>query len=305
MRPLPAAMICLVWSVLIPSDANAQTLLRWKLKTGDEFVVRTEQQTESTVGFSGKSANSKIDMQMDIRWRVVKASESSFVVIQSIERLTASLSAATGSAEFDSAAKSRPVGLAKQLSDSLQPLVGAEIETEMNDRGEVLSVKPANAAAEQLFKRDNAGATDQSKSAIHQVVSQSILPLPNEEVAVSGEWKTTRELATPAGLLQQVTTYRLAELTEQEGRQLCRIESTSKFADQGNAPLTGNAGTTAIKVIDHQQSGVIVFSRDLGRVVEAQQSQKLATERPYRDTTITVTLQSTQKTTVQAASKQE
>ncbi|HEX5106410.1 MAG TPA: hypothetical protein VFV87_21470, partial [Pirellulaceae bacterium] len=50
----------------------------------------------------------------------------------------------------------------------------------------------------------------------------------------------------------------------------------------------------------HEQSGHIDFSLDQGRLVSAEQSQKLATERRYRETTIAVTLSSKQTTTMRA-----
>jgi hypothetical protein len=297
MRLLRGSVVLLC--LLIASQGQAQTLLRWKLKTGDEFIVSTQQRTESNVFFSGKSAKSKIETQMDIRWTVREARESSFVVKQAIERLSTTLLTATGSAEYDSGAKTRPVGLAKQLSDALAPLVGAEIEIEMNDRGEVLAVKAANAAAEALFKADASDTGgNNSRSAVRQVVSQSILQLPKDDVDQQGEWQAVRELDTPAGLLRQETTYKLADFVDREGMRLGQIESRSDLAPPAVANGTEKPVKGAIKIVNHEQSGTILFSIEQGRVIESQQQQKLVTERAYRDTTITVTLESTQTSTV-------
>jgi hypothetical protein len=49
---------------------------------------------------------------------------------------------------------------------------------------------------------------------------------------------------------------------------------------------------------EHAQSGTVRFSIDQGRVVSAEQEQKLITERPYRETTIVVSLSSKQTTTI-------
>jgi hypothetical protein len=46
---------------------------------------------------------------------------------------------------------------------------------------------------------------------------------------------------------------------------------------------------------------MILFSAEEGRLVRAEQVQKLATERPYRETTITVALESKQTTTIAPA----
>src|SRR4051794_13400642 len=47
-----------------PNGAQAQTLLRWKLKPGDAFTVDTRQETESQVAFSGKSVTTTIDLAL-------------------------------------------------------------------------------------------------------------------------------------------------------------------------------------------------------------------------------------------------
>jgi len=56
-----------------------------------------------------------------------------------------------------------------------------------------------------------------------------------------------------------------------------------------------------LNVKSHGQSGTILFAPEQGRVAEAEQTQKLVTERSYRETTIVVTLSSKQKTTVRPA----
>ena len=53
-----------------------------------------------------------------------------------------------------------------------------------------------------------------------------------------------------------------------------------------------------LKIKEHQQQGTIFFSSKLGRLIEAEQTQTLVTERPYRETTIIVTLTSKQTTTL-------
>ena len=70
---------------------------------------------------------------------------------------------------------------------------------------------------------------------------------------------------------------------------------------QAKIAMTANARPGAgskFNIKDHQHSGTVLFSIEDGRLVEIDQTQKLVTERPYRETTIVVTLSSTQKTTV-------
>ena len=48
-----------------------------------------------------------------------------------------------------------------------------------------------------------------------------------------------------------------------------------------------------MKIVEGTQSGSIWFNEQLGRVVGSQMTQKLVTERPYRDLTIRVQSTST------------
>ena len=102
---------------------------------------------------------------------------------------------------------------------------------------------------------------------------------------------------TAAGSFQQETTYQLKELAD-DG--VAKISMESKFTPTGAPATTGTVSSGTLKVTEHKQTGAIRFAAQAGRVTEAEQTQKLVTERPYRETTITVTLTSKQKTTVQS-----
>jgi len=124
-----------------------------------------------------------------------------------------------------------------------------------------------------------------------------LVPLP---LIHFGSWSLTYEwvfyFTAATGALKLDTTYRLDGLTDQDGKRLAKIGLTAKATPGAGAKIN-------IKSQDH--SGTIVFSADEGRVVEISQTQKLVTERPYRETTILVTLNSTQKTTVKPMSAGE
>lgn len=296
-RPILIAALLGGWCNLA-GTAHGQTLLRWKLQAGEAWNTHTQQRTESSVEFSSKSAKTTIDMQLDLHWEVLSANETKFTVRQTINRLALNLTSATGSAEFDSAAKTRPTGLARQLSDALAPLIGAAIETEMNNRGEVLSATATNDAAAALFQREKSSGEADAAATVQQAIAQSILQLPEQEIAKGGHWQITRELSTPAGPHKLETTYTLVDFIQRDGDELGQLDLQARLVPPDAASAAASSPKTPIRIKDHQQSGRVLFSVKAGRVVESEQTQTLVTERPYRDTLITVTLQSTQKTTV-------
>src|SRR6266481_6365295 len=113
--PVPqtfAYLLAICLASVLTSGARAQTLLRWKLNHGESFSVEMRQETESQVAFSGKSANTKIDLDLQLAWAVTAADNKQFVLKQSIERIQLKLAGAQGTAEYDSAAKTRPTGQA-------------------------------------------------------------------------------------------------------------------------------------------------------------------------------------------------
>jgi hypothetical protein len=165
----------------------------------------------------------------------------------------------------------------------------------MTLRGEVLSAKPANEAAEKLLagETDAAGTSLVSKQAIQQLLRQSLVTLPEQAVAEGDTWTTTTEIDSALGKGPQETTYTYAGTAEHEGEKLAKIDLAAKL------DLTPPAGAASKPVVkEHTQSGTVLFSAQQGRVASAEQTQKLITERPYRDTTIVVTLESKQTTTL-------
>jgi hypothetical protein len=284
----------------MPATAHAQTQLRWKLAAGESLAVAMQQQTVAKVSFSGKSATTKIEMDVALLWKVVAADETAITIKQTAQRVQLTIvSESEGTIKYDSAAKSRSSGQVREVEDAVKPIIGAEIEVKMTARGEVTAVKPTNDAAQELFaaadKPGEAGVF--SPASIQKLLRQPLVVLPDQPVAEGDTWTTSNELAAPAGPLKQTTTYKLAAAVDRAGQRLQQIDFTARFEPATPDSKVADADRK-LAVKTHQQSGMILFSADSGRLVEASQDQTLITERPYRETTIVVSLTSKQTTTV-------
>ncbi len=283
---------CVVLAVALfhPSIANAQTLLRWKLKPGEALAVEIDQHTDSQVGFSGKSAATKIDLTLGLAWKVAEAGSDGFTIRQTVERIKETLTTQDmGIIEYDSVATARPTGQARELAESIKRLVGAEFELMMTSRGEITSAGPANEVAKALLAANDQAKPDAaSQDGLQQLLRRPLVVLPDKMVNVNDTWTVASDRTTAAGPLKLETTYRLESLDD---KSIATIAMTAKAqASQGSK--------TTIK--EHRHSGTIQFSVADGRLVQIDQTQKLVTERPYRETTITVTLNSKQITTLKA-----
>jgi Family of unknown function (DUF6263) len=302
-RPL---ITFLLVPLVAPGIASGQTLLRWKLKQGESLHVTIQQETESQVAFSGKSATTRIDLTVELDWLVTAADEREIKLKQTLKTVKLKLQSPEGGViEYDSAAEARPTVQARDIADSLQPLIGTEIALTMTPRGEIAAAEPANKAAEELLKSEKPGEQPAfSRAHVQQLLKQSLVNLPEKAVALNDEWKATSNLTGAAGNYQQVMTYRLAGLAEQDRKPVAQLEMTAKLKpttetapparlSPGKKPAVGK-----LRVKSQVQSGTIQFAVDAGRVLQAEQTQKLVTERPYRETTIVVTLSSKQTTSV-------
>jgi hypothetical protein len=168
----------------------------------------------------------------------------------------------------------------------------------MNGRGEISDAKPANESAEKLFASAEGGAPGPAgpKETIQQLLKQPLVILPEMSVAPGDGWSTIHMLKTSLGEAKQTITYRYVGPVDEEEMKLDKIDSTTTLT-----PANAEAGKLTLK--EHQQVGTILFNTAAGRVVRAEQNQKLVTERPYRETTIVVALERKTTTTISAAPK--
>jgi hypothetical protein len=286
--------------------AFAETSLRWKLQPGQAFTLQVDQQTKTNVGFSGKLAETTIDLGMTLGWKVAAADEKSQTIEQTVERITFRIDSPTaGKLEVDTAARSRPTGQARKIADAIGPLIGAKFEIAISPRGEVQSARPVGEAADKLMAEsgpDEPGVF--SAAAIRTLLQQPLAVLPEEAVDEGGTWTSTSELEASHGKFTQTNTYTLAHPVEREGRPLAQIELAGTLAPKIDAaraetpapPAVGKKPPLELK--SSELTGKMLFDADAGRLVSAEQQQTLATQRPYRETTIAVKLTSKQTSTL-------
>jgi hypothetical protein len=291
--------------LVMPAMASGQTLLRWKLKPDDALRLTIQQETESQVAFSGKSATTKIELAVELDWAVTAADEKEIKLTQTLRGVKLKLQSPEGGLiEYDSAAEAKPTGQSREMAESLQPLIGMELAVTMTPRGEVVAAEPANKAAEELLAGEKGEQPGASRAQVQQLLKQSLVILPEKEVSLNDTWTNTSQLSGAAGEFQQVTTYRLAGLPEQNGQQVALLEMSATLdpaeapASPAKLPSGKKPAVGKLQKKDHQQKGTIQFAVNDGRVTQAEQTQKLVTDRRYREAMIVVTLMSKQTTKV-------
>jgi hypothetical protein len=129
-------IIALALVIGAPSISSAQALLRWNLKPGQSFGLHSHQETDSEVGFSGKSAKTTIKNDLFLTWKVTTTDDEVTTIRQSIDRIVVNIVTRDAAAiEYDSAATGRPMGQAASLASGLKRLLGAELQRIGNTGG--------------------------------------------------------------------------------------------------------------------------------------------------------------------------
>lgn len=286
MLPMNHFFLAAAAVALLASQAAGQMPLAWKLKAGEKFDLRVEQQTTSTVTVVTKTTKTSIEMTLDSHWTVESVEDGTAKIRQTVRRVQMKVQAADAAPlAYDTASPGQPSGAVRDLANAVAPLVDPEssILLTMNERGEIQTVELSPKLADVL---DSAKPASQSLDAL---LKQPLVTLPAKAVSAGDTWKTTRELATPAGKFTQQTEYTLGDPKQAGGATAEAITYSATLT-----PVV--AGKATIK--EQAQTGTVLFDSTAGRFLSGEQSQKLVTETPYRDATIKVMVESQIKRTL-------
>ncbi len=148
-------LLCVLVLTAITRPGQAEQLLRWKLRPGEAINVKMAQNMDMKANVMGKSLASSADMSMVMRWVVEDVDQDGVTEMrQSIQRLRMSMQTPGGKpVVYDSASQAEPVGMAKNLAQNMQPLIGVEFIQTMSPRGEIIDVRLSDKANAQLAQR--------------------------------------------------------------------------------------------------------------------------------------------------------
>ena len=284
---LMAWWIVAVAFVVGPRVGVAQSELAWKLEPGQQFDLHVEQQSASTVTVVNKTTKTTIEMTLDSRWVVEGVVDGNAKIRQSVRRAQVKVQAADSPlVAYDTSSPGQPSGAQKDLADAVGLLVDPQssILLTMNSRGEILAVELSPKLA-QLW--DAAKSADKTSGSAEQnldtLLKQPLVILPDKAISKGDKWQITRDLTTPAGKFSQKIDYSFDGRSENLAQMADGISYSSTLAP--TAP-----GKTKIK--EQSQVGKVLFDVEAGRFVSSEQKQRLVTETPYRNATITVVVES-------------
>ena len=259
----------------LTAPSRAERLLRWKLQPGEAIDVRLFQDMDMTSNVLGKSLASSADMSMLMRWVVEDVDPEGVTEMrQSIQRLRMSMQSPGGAAVvYDSASQTAPVGLAKNLAENIQPLVGVEFIQTMSPRGEIIDVRLSEAANAKLARGPAAAQVREvfSEDGVKSLLHQAATVLPERAVKPGDQWTDVTRTQSPVGTLVMNNVYTYRGTVNKDGRALDRIDAeiNVSFAKGDNAL------GVHVEIEQQENRGVMYFDAEQGRFVETVLAQKM------------------------------
>ncbi len=290
-----AALVISIVSLCLPVAAS-ETLLRWKFAEGQRLEVTVDQHTVTETTGAGKPTGIEITMQSRMTWTVDSVdADGTAQIMQRFERFAVTMKSGTAEPiEYASDSETKPIGSAADIAAAVSPVIGADFTVTMTARGAIRAVKLSDAATE-AFAAVESPALKQLFSAegITQLLGQAAVELPEQAVALDSNWTATLTTPSPLGTLKQSRTYTLAAPEDVDGKTLERINITGQLEIE-----VSEKSPSKLKLLDQELTGTMQFDVEAGRLASSQSTQKLTTERPYREFKIKVETTASTNTTI-------
>ncbi len=257
--------------------AQQPSLLQWKFQPGQAFTVELDQDVEmSTTAM--ENMRSSADMGMTLNWHVADVdSEGTANLEQAISRIRMKMSMPGGiQLQFDSADDAPEDPMARHMSASVAPLIGAQFTLEHSAQGSITDLKLTDASAKAI--QANAPGVNAAETLSHEglasLIRQASLELPAKPVQPGDAWDAKHEIDSPVGKLQSTTTYTYRGTESIDGRQLARIDVgiSIQFGEEQNAMGLD------VHVAEQDNSGTVYFDVERGQLVKSEVSQDMTLE---------------------------
>lgn len=273
---LPAVVALSGLTLLITSQASAQTSLRWQFKPGQVLNQKIDQNMKMSITAGGQTYDTTVVQNVDAVWKVGQVDESGVAdVDQEITRIQMKMTAPMGLGfEFDSSADSEPQGLGAMMAPTLKAMAKAKFTMKMNPQGEVLDVEVSQDTLDALKTMPGggqAGGGMLTKESLVNMIKQGTPTLPKDPVQSGASWSNSMEMAlSQVGTMASDTKSTYVGPEEVEGTTLQRInlDLTTRIV-----PTEGVAAK--VSLTDENASGRLYFDNSAGRLSHSELVQDM------------------------------
>ncbi|HZU36642.1 MAG TPA: DUF6263 family protein [Gemmataceae bacterium] len=254
------------------ADSGGVTL-RYKFKQGETLPYQLQQKMDMTMSVGGQEIPMKMDMAMDIDWKVQDVKDGSADVSQTVKHVHFTMDGGgpIGKVEYDSKTNKEPEGpVGKAMAPLFNSMVGGAFTFTMSPEGTVSNFKAPEKFTEAVKNAPGGGGGMFSPDQFKQMVQQSI-PLPKEPVAKGKKWDQKLNVKLgPVGTMtgKNIMTYEGS--TEEHGKEL------QKIAFKPEVKLTPAEGSPIKFELKKQDAkGTMLFDNKAGHIVQTNLTQTM------------------------------
>jgi hypothetical protein len=267
-----------ILAVGLATPARADTELRWKFNTGDKTKYEMTMAMTQDMRSGDTPFQVKMNQIMDMTWEVKDvADDGTATMHQTIDRVRLEMTLPTPGQppiKYDSQQGVTGPG-SEMLAKIFEAMVGKPFIVKLTPLGKVTDMKaPEGMLA--AFKKNTQlqGAGMFSEDGLKQMISQSMMPVPEQGVAEGTTWDKSSELQTPPfGKQVTKTEYKFVGQEERDGKKLDKIDVSleAKFEPTDDAQAK-------LKLTDNEAGGKILWDNSAGRPVESVMDSKMKFE---------------------------
>jgi hypothetical protein len=271
------AAICLTPILLMlasafASTARADTELQWKFKQGTKTRFEMKMDAVRETKSRDMVFQLTINQIMDMTWEVVDvAADGTATLHQTVDRVRLEVNlpqAGQPPVKFDTQQPTKTPGT-EIPAKIFGAMVGKPFTVKVTPTGKVLDMTPPEGLT-QAFKNMPSGGAMFSEDGLKQMITQSVMPMPEGPVAVGKSWESTAELDTPPfGKQISTTHYKYAGNADADGKKLEKIDITMDVKLEPAADAQAK-----IKLKDNDASGEILWDGEAGQPVMSQVKTK-------------------------------
>jgi hypothetical protein len=257
------------------TEARASTL-RWKFQPGETLHYVMDQKTVTTATAEGRDIKTTLSQTIYWDWSV-KAVGSDGVadLIQKITRIRTRIDSPFGALEFDSKDGKEPsVPGASAIVPLIKALVGAEFSFKMSPMGELSDVKVPQQVSAVIRDAgaEGRGPTMFTEDGLKNMIKESSLGLPKEDLAEGKGWTKQTSVPSPIGTMSLDKTFTYRGPDPQAGRGMEKITLQTRVDIQPAKELGVD-----VKIDSQEGIGRFLFNNVAGRVTESSVTEKIKT----------------------------
>jgi hypothetical protein len=257
------------------ASAQADTELRWKFKSGDKTRYEMKMDMTQETKSGPMPFQVKVSQIMDMTWEVTDvAADGSATLSQTIDRVRMEMTlpqAGQPPMKYDSQQESKAPGT-ETLAKIFDAMIGKPFIMKVSPLGKVSDMQAPDGMV-QAFKNMPAGGMF-SEDGLKQMIGQSMMPLPEEAVAVGKTWDQSAEMETPPFGKQVTTTqYKFGGEEEVDGKKFDKIDVAMDVKLEPSEDAQAK-----IKLAGNDASGVIYWDTAAGQPADSRVNSKMKFE---------------------------